>query len=611
MKRALFLCLVVACGISSAYADPITIVAFGDSTTAPRRTIAKVYAQRLPGMLMKQRIVASVVNAGVGGSHTGRLAENDRHKRRHALDRFDDDVRGHKPDLVIIQFGWNDSWVDKGETDSRISLRNYVDNLTFMIKSLGDGGSQVVLMTPNRPRSDLAKRQFELTAAYAQAGRDLAARLKIPLVDVWQVYSVFHAVKGQSLDDLLLDDVHPNDDGHQLVAELLTRRIVGMVKATKLPRGSLPKRLPKGYTIPTLDLADQKHRQVIVDREKGQYLGHPTTVLLEDGKSMIIVYPKGHGRGAIVMKRSTDGGLTWSERLPTPKSWSTSRETPTVHRVVDSAGRKRLILFSGLYPIRMSVSEDDGHNWTELKPIGGFGGIVTMGSVVKQKTGRGHYLALFHDDGRFLRGGPNNLHGSPAGMPSVFNVYKTLSTDGGMNWSGPVVIATHSTAHLCEPGAIRSPDGKKLAVLLRENSRRHNSFVIFSDNEGRTWSKPHQLPASLTGDRHTGRYAPDGRLFISFRDRTHESPTKGDWVAWVGTFDDIVRGREGQYRVRLMDNHKGADCAYPAVELLPDGTLVTTTYGHWIRGEAPFIVSVRLKLDELDKLAARKAKQDK
>jgi hypothetical protein len=31
-------------------------------------------------------------------------------------------------------------------------------------------------------------------------------------------------------------------------------------------------------------------------------------VLLEDGRTILAVYPKGHGRGAIVMKRSTDGG---------------------------------------------------------------------------------------------------------------------------------------------------------------------------------------------------------------------------------------------------------------------------------------------------------------
>ena len=358
------------------------------------------------------------------------------------------------------------------------------------------------------------------------------------------------------------------------------------------------KSLPRGYTIPLIDLADQKRRQVTVDRESGQYLGHPTTVLLEDQKTMIVVYPKGHGGGAIVMKRSTDGGKTWSDRLPTPKNWATSKEVPTIYRVVDRKGVKRLIMFSGLHPIRMAVSEDDGRTWSELKPIGDFGGIVAMGDVVRLKNGS--YMALFHDDGRFLRNPPT--HPKPGGP---FKVYKTISKDGGLTWSQPTVITQHPKAHLCEPGAFRSPDGKQIAILLRENSRKLNGFVIFSDDEGVTWTKPRMLPGALTGDRHQGVYVPDGRLFISFRDTTLESPTRGDWVAWVGTYEDIVEGREGQYRVRLMGNHRGYDCAYPAVELLPDGTIVTTTYGHWTDGELPYIASVRLKIEELDRLAKR------
>ena len=88
---------------------------------------------------------------------------------------------------------------------------------------------------------------------------------------------------------------------------------------------------------PTLiDLDRDSSRQVIVDREKGQYLGHPTTCLLEDGKTILCVYPKGHGKGAVVYKRSSDGGKTWSQRLETPKSWETSKETPTLHQVVDA-----------------------------------------------------------------------------------------------------------------------------------------------------------------------------------------------------------------------------------------------------------------------------------
>jgi hypothetical protein len=86
----------------------------------------------------------------------------------------------------------------------------------------------------------------------------------------------------------------------------------------------------------------------------------------------------------------------------------------------------------------------------------------------------------------------------------------------------------------------------------------------------------------------------------------HETPTYGDWAGWVGTYDDLLEGREGEYRVRLMDNKEGSDAAYPGVEILPDGTFVVTTYGHWTEGEEPYIVSVRFSLDELDEKAARR-----
>ena len=70
--------------------------------------------------------------------------------------------------------------------------------------------------------------------------------------------------------------------------------------------------------------------------------------------------------------------------------------------------------------------------------------------------------------------------------------------------------------------------------------------------------------------------------------------------------EDIVLGRDGQYRVRIKDNKSGADCGYPGVEVLADGTFVLTTYGHWIEGEQPFILSAHLSLGELDRAARRK-----
>lgn len=352
----------------------------------------------------------------------------------------------------------------------------------------------------------------------------------------------------------------------------------------------------------TLDLDDQAYRQVVVDREQDQYLGHPTTCLLEDGKTILCVYPKGHGRGEIVYKKSIDSGLTWSDRLPTPINWKTSKEVPTLHRVIGPDGKKRIIMWSGLYPSRLAVSEDDGENWSPLKEAGDWGGIVVMGFVESVGLKKGNYLAMFHDDGRFYA-----KNGKKTG---IFTLFKTFSEDGGVTWKNPEEVFKSDEVHLCEPGFIRSPDGKRIAVLLRENSRRKNSHIIFSEDEGKTWSSPRELPISLTGDRHIGKYAPDGRLFISFRCR---SPKKlagtrtyeGDWVGWIGTWDDLVQGKHGQYSIRLKDNKKSYDCAYPGLELLPNGTFVVTTYGHWSAGQAPYILSVRLRLDELDRMAKK------
>lgn len=349
-------------------------------------------------------------------------------------------------------------------------------------------------------------------------------------------------------------------------------------------------RVDRGYSIPVIDLAGDRKRQYEVDREPGQYLGHPTTCVLDDAKTILCVYPKGHGRGAIVYKRSKDGGKTWSPRLPTPANWASSGECPTLYRLTDRNKKKRLILFSGLYPIRMALSDNDGLAFTELAPIGDYGGIVPMSSVTALKNG--DHLAFFHDDGRFI---------ANSRRVAKFKVYTVRSADGGLTWSAPVVIAEHRSAHLCEPGVIRSPDGNRLTILLRENSRRYNSMVVHSDDEGISWTEPIEVSGALTGDRHTAVYTRDGRLFIAFRDTALESKTHGDWVAWVGTYQDILAGNEGQYRIRLMDNKDGADCAYPGVVVLRDDTIVTTTYGHWNQGEEPFIMTVRLKLSETDK----------
>lgn len=364
-----------------------------------------------------------------------------------------------------------------------------------------------------------------------------------------------------------------------------------------------------------LDLDADVAGQVVVDREAGVYLGHVSTILLDDQKTILAAYPKGHGKGPIVLKRSDDGGGTWSPRLATPTSWETSKETPTLFNL----GGGSLILFSGLYPIRAARSGDSGATWSELSPIGEFGGIVAMGGVARR--GEGKFAAFFHDDGRYF-----HADGKAAG---VFTVYQSNSDDEGATWQTPRAIWSGSEVHLCEPGVVVSPDGGTIALLLRENRRRKNSHIMFSTDQTATWSGPFELPSFLTGDRHTATYSTDGRLVVTFRCMANDEPWRGDWVAWVGGWNDIARAAgpdakidarasakttattRASYFVRLKNNFGEWDCGYPGLECLPDGTLVATTYGTWEAGEKPSILCVRFTLAELDAKAAKAVRQER
>ena len=58
-----------------------------------------------------------------------------------------------------------------------------------------------------------------------------------------------------------------------------------------------------------------------------------------------------------------------------------------------------------------------------------------MSALVELRPfGRGRYMAMFHDDGRFFD------KGARAEKPPVFTLYSTLSDDGGLTWSFPEAV---------------------------------------------------------------------------------------------------------------------------------------------------------------------------
>ena len=341
-------------------------------------------------------------------------------------------------------------------------------------------------------------------------------------------------------------------------------------------------------TIPTYDLSRFVERHVVIAAgDEEAYQGHPTTVLLADGRTMIAVWTYGHGGPCGPMKRSEDQGLTWSGLWPVPASWSQVRNCPSIYRLSDKEGRERLFVFAGGGSMYQSFSEDGGLTWSDMEP-NGIACVMPWCSIIPVDQGR-----------RLLAQTNARRPGDPDRWSNL--IIQSYSEDGGFTWTTPEVVLDRPGYKPCEPALVRSPGGGQILSLMRENSRRGNSWAMVSDDEGRSWSPPFEVRHSLTGDRHVARYAPDGRLVIAFRDQAEGSPTRHHFVAWIGTYDDIVERREGAYRVKLLHSYAGADCGYPGLEVLPDGTFVATTYIKYAPGSKMHsVVSTRFRLDELD-----------
>ena len=212
----------------------IKLVAFGDSTTAPRGSL-QVYVDCLKRDLPKMGIEIDAINAGVGGNSTedGRV-------------RFAKDVLDRQPDIVVIQFGINDAAVDVWKTtpatEPRVTSNRYTSNLEYFVDKLQGRKCKVILMTPNPMRwNPTMKKAYGkppyrpsdpdgfnvILKNYADCMRGVAKRKEVALVDVYAIFQAYgqNNNKGQTIDDLLLDGMHPNDKGHRLEADLLIKEI--------------------------------------------------------------------------------------------------------------------------------------------------------------------------------------------------------------------------------------------------------------------------------------------------------------------------------------------------------------------------------------------------
>lgn len=386
----------------------------------------------------------------------------------------------------------------------------------------------------------------------------------------------------------------------------------------------------RDYSIPMLDLTKADSLFTTVERRKG-YLGHPSTVLLRDGKTLLVAYPDGHGRGNLILRRSTDAGVTWK---PVEIAAQRVEETPILYRLDLPGGRERILLVT-CRP-RQTVmewmwSDDGGDSWSARQSWnleGPNGIIVALASLWPVPGDKPQWRGVFHDFNFDNYTVDLTLDAADDGAPACrFDNLRRI------DYATPDGLASARRAGLCEAGLVVRPDSKRIALLFRPEKRLTNSMVAFSDDAGLTWTDPRELPGSLTGHRHESVNLPDGRTMVFMRDYSPlhtENPSHGDWVAWVGNFDDLEKGNEGQYRIHLRRNYGNStnnnigDCGYSGVELLPDGTVLAMTYGHWDlapgskhpnhpdgRGLPPYIMQVKLDPKKTDTWVKDPAKRVK
>ncbi len=204
---ALLMMLVTSVGA----AEPVAVVTLGDSITRGVRTGVK--EDETFAALLADRLKINVANAGIGGERTDG-----------ALARLDKDVLARKPKVVLVMYGTNDSYVDKGATEPRLTVDKYRENLVSLVEAIRKNGGEPILMTEPRwakgEKNGLGEDPNIRLEKYVEACRAVAKEKKVALVDHYKRWKDAES-KGTVLRDWTTDGCHPNPRGHKELADLI------------------------------------------------------------------------------------------------------------------------------------------------------------------------------------------------------------------------------------------------------------------------------------------------------------------------------------------------------------------------------------------------------
>lgn len=206
-----------------------TIVTLGDSITKGVREGVKpeeTFTHLVERELAARRLAVRAVNAGIGGERTDQ-----------ALARLDEVIR-HRPRVITVMYGTNDSYVDRGQTESRLSVDAYRDNLRKIVARLLAAGIEPVLMTEPRWAADaengLGENPNGRLEPYMAACRDVARECDVRLVDHFAHWTDAER-NGQMLRAWTTDGCHPNPRGHREMAQSMLAALSESLEADTEP----------------------------------------------------------------------------------------------------------------------------------------------------------------------------------------------------------------------------------------------------------------------------------------------------------------------------------------------------------------------------------------
>lgn len=203
----------------------IRIITLGDSITKGARpgvSPTQSFSARLQAALRERGRAANVHNVGIGSERTDL-----------ALQRLATDVISQRPDLVTVMYGTNDSWVDIGKSESRLSERQFEENLRRMVQRLRAEKIRVVVMTEPRfeaknPRNGLGEEPNLRLGRYMEISRRVAKETGAPLVDHFMAWTEAQR-SGVARPEWTTDGCHPNAAGHADLAQRITAAIAPML----------------------------------------------------------------------------------------------------------------------------------------------------------------------------------------------------------------------------------------------------------------------------------------------------------------------------------------------------------------------------------------------